>query len=202
MSGRLNALPAVRPSTPSPVAICPPLPSLLRCDCPGFFLYATAVQTSCTHYIFSSGPRRVLIIFLRRTLCYLSPWHLQCWATGACPQSIDWWDYTLPCFIAFPCPLHWLAVQRWSCVCSIRHNLYLFFIPSGECMLIFRGSAAFSVEIQFQPSRRWKMLKLLLSFLPSCQQLPWEVWGHVGFLQLLQSLSVWSGFQAPMICYK
>lgn len=39
----------------------------------GFSLYATAVQASCTHYIFSSGPRRVLIIFLRRTLCYLSP---------------------------------------------------------------------------------------------------------------------------------
>lgn len=44
----------------------------------------------------------------------------------ACPQSIDWWDYTLPCSIASPYPLHWLAVQQWSCVCSIRHNLYLF----------------------------------------------------------------------------
>lgn len=102
------------------------LPSLLRCHRPGFLLYAAAVQSSCTHYIFSSGPRRVLIIFLRRTLCYLSPWHLQRWAAQACPQPIDWWDYTLPCSIGFPCPLHWLAVQQWSYVCSIRHNLYLF----------------------------------------------------------------------------
>lgn len=122
-----DSAPHVRPQhSHSGGCLSSSLPSLLCCDRPGFSLYATAVQTSCTHYIFSSGPRRVLIIFLRRTLCYLSPWHLQRWAAQACPQPIDWWDYTLPCSIAFPCPLHWLAVQQWSCVCSIRHNLYLF----------------------------------------------------------------------------
>lgn len=127
-SGPAGSAPSLLPGSASPlqrlsVLLCP----LCSVAIVPVFLYATAVQTSCTHYIFSSGPSRVLIIFLRRTLCYSSPWHLQCWVTGACPQSIDWWDYTLPCSIAFPCPLHWLAVQHWSCVCSIRHNLYLFY---------------------------------------------------------------------------
>ena len=154
MSGWLSALLAVRLSTPSPVAICPPLPSLLRCDCPGFSLYATAVQTSCTHYIFSSGPRRVLIIFLRRTLCYSSPWHLQCGPRGPAHRPLTGEITHYPASLPFPAfSIDWLFNTAVVFVQSDIIYTFFFLIPSGECMLIFSGSAAFSVEIQLNNTR-------------------------------------------------
>lgn len=108
------------------------LPSLLHCNRPGFSLSETAVQTSCTHYIFSSGPRRVLIIFLRRTLCYLSPWHLQRWAARPAhsPLTGEITHYLAP----LPLPtlsIDWLFNSGVVFVQSDIIYTFLFFLESA-----------------------------------------------------------------------
>lgn len=130
-------------STPPRVAPRPPLcPLCSVAIIPDFPLSATAVQTSCTHYIFSSGPRRVLIIFLRRTLCYLSPWHLQRWAARPAHSPLTG---EITHYLA-PLPLPTLSID-WlfnSGVVFVQSDIiYTFFVLSGECMLIFSWSAAF-----------------------------------------------------------